>query len=338
MSRSSWSVDEVDGGDERPRGPSSSSAATGDQPVDRGPHGGQRGAQVVRDRAQDARCWSRRPAPARPRGCRARAAGGTPAPGRSARRSASSTRWSRGPQRRARAGPARGRRRPATRESASSGAPARGPCRWWPPAASRRRLRASSDTDVLAERLAQPLDDRLGGVLAGEHRLRQRRQGGRLGARPRRLGRRAARPVDDGRDPGRDRRRRPAAPPELVGLGDGEPCRPGGVKNQFSVRNPIVAASSEGSRPPTSATSTVPARKSRTASGQLVGLVERLQHEVSSDRQQQGDRPAERPAGVRLSGERSAAVRPAAADLLVGDQVHVDGRRRARRSARPSRR
>ena len=180
----------------------SSETTRSEQPVDGGAHGGQRGAQVVGDRAQERGAGGLGALEGRRRARRARAAGGTPAPGRSARRTprAPAGRWRAAARRTARA---RGRRRPGPgcrprRASAARGAPLDGQHR-----PARRAARQQRD-GVLAERLAEPLDDRLGGVLAGQHRAGQRAQRGRLGAGAGGLGGPARGAVDDGGDRRRD--------------------------------------------------------------------------------------------------------------------------------------
>ena len=66
----------------------------------------------------------------------------------------------------------------------------------------------------------------------------------------------------------------------------------GGVKNQFSRRNPPTAAASAGSIPPISATRTVAARNSRTVERQPVLVVQPGQHQGEGDGDDEGGDPA----------------------------------------------
>ncbi len=75
------------------------------------------------------------------------------------------------------------------------------------------------------ERLAEPGDERGGGVLAGQHGARHRGERGRLGPGAVRLGRPPRREVDDRRHRGRDEHEH-AEREGVLRVGDGEP--PGG--------------------------------------------------------------------------------------------------------------
>ncbi len=235
-----------------------------------------------------------------------------------------------------RTAPARGRRRPG---------PGCRPRRAWPrgaaPAGGQHRQPAGPCVEqrdgVLAERLAEPLDDRLGGVLAGQHRPGQRAQRRRLGAG-------ARSPRRPGATPGRRRSRRrprrrrtPAAPRGCVGSA---------IVNRADRRGeePVEheepddaprAARAAGRRPGRPATVAASKQQHRPA-----GAGRCRAKRVQRPGQQRPAAPARatQPATWRrrLSGESSGRRSARRRDLVVGDQVDVDRARRARRSGRPS--
>ena len=308
MSRSSCSV----GGVDRAR-PARAGRLVGDarseQPVDGGAHGGQRGAQVVRDRAQQ-----------RGRGGLGALEGGGPLvalaqpavlqhqPGLHGERLEHPLVG--GPQRLAAQREHVRRRRPGPgcrprRASAAHGRAGRGQHR-----PARRAAREQRD-GVLAEGLAEPLDDRLGGVLAGQHRAGQRAQRGRLGAGAERPRRRGARPGPPRSRPPPRRRRRRAARARCAGS-ETVSVPIGGVKKQLSGEEPddraptARAAARRPGRP-----ATVEASRGAWPAGAGRCRCEAVQHPGEQDRQHHAPSASRRPGGARTSGERTSGGRAA---------------------------
>ena len=319
---------------------SSSSRRAARRPGRRRRRASSRAAYAGRGRPRAAgRCWSRRRARARRRGRRARAAGGTPAPGRSARRNPRA----RAPVARPAAAP-RSRARtwrvvdaapgcPRRRGSPGRRTPSRGEHRSQPSASSRR---ASSDTarspKVSRSRatIACAVSCPVSTDCESDGQASPPRRG--PGRRPRR-----------GARPGRRRSTPPTAMATKTSsatrlAGSAMVHRPtGGVKNQLSSRNPASAATRAGSSPPTRATSDGHREVEHAPPTSRLSLVgSPAAARVRSDGQHERRAPTRRAAARGSAGSSERAPPAGAPALLVGDEVDVDRTATTGRSGRPS--